>query len=52
MELENTILSGNPDPEGYTWYVLTDKWVRAKISEYPCYNAQTTWEGTLRKGTK
>jgi hypothetical protein len=21
--------SGNPDPKGYTWYVLTYKWIAA-----------------------
>ena len=29
--LENMILSEVPKPEGYAWYVLTDKWILAKM---------------------
>jgi hypothetical protein len=26
---------GNPDPKGHTCYLLSDKWIIAKSSEYP-----------------
>ena len=37
---------GNPDPKEHTWYILTDKWILAKSSEYPWYNPQSIWDTT------
>jgi hypothetical protein len=30
MELENIILTENPNPKGHAWYVSTNKWILAK----------------------
>jgi hypothetical protein len=33
IQLEKYSKWGNPDPEGYAWYILIDKWILAKTSK-------------------
>jgi hypothetical protein len=40
---------GNPDPKGHVWYVLTDKLILAKYTEYLGYKSQTIRSITNRK---
>jgi hypothetical protein len=35
---------GNPDPEKYTSYELTDKWILAQNLRIPKYNSKTIWQ--------
>jgi hypothetical protein len=49
MELENIILSeATQTQKGLAWYVLTNKWILAKIksTEYPQYSPQNSKRST------
>jgi hypothetical protein len=40
---------GNSDTKGYAWYVLTNKWILAKNTEYPRYSPQNSQRSTYSR---
>jgi hypothetical protein len=54
MEFENKYHPewGNPDPKGYTWYVLTEKWILNKKYRIPIMQQKDSQKFNKKKGLR